>query len=260
MNAQLGDTEANAANPIRVLIVDDQSLVRDGLALIAGSAEDIDVVGTAENGRAGIEAALRLRPDVVLMDIRMPELDGISATAQLLRHEGESTDIRVIALTTYDSEDFAVRMLSAGASGFLLKDAPGEDLVRAIRTVHAGNGIIDPSMTKSLIQRMLSQHPQQAAGVAAPDAADAGAQAAANAAKASGRAPEAEAQFEQLTARERDVFELLVQGASNGEIAAKLFLAQVTVKSHVGRILEKLDLPDRVHVVIWAYQHGYASA
>lgn len=232
--------------PIRVLIVDDQSLVRDGLALIAGSAPDIDVVGTAEDGRAGVQAALKLRPDVVLMDIRMPVLDGIAATAELLANDAAG-DIRVIALTTYDSEDFAVRMLSAGASGFLLKDAPGEELVRAIRTVHAGNAILDPSMTRALIGRMVSGAGNDEATESA--AADA----------SSRRDPQAQASFDSLTAREREVFSLLVRGASNGEIAAELFLAQVTVKSHVGRILEKLSLPDRVHVVIWAYEHGFVS-
>lgn len=230
--------------PIRVLIVDDQSLVRDGLALIAGSAPDIEVIGTADDGSAGVAAALEKRPDVVLMDIRMPVMDGIAATSTLLQHEAEVRDIRVIALTTYDSEDFAVRMLAAGASGFLLKDAPGEELVRAIRTVHAGNAILDPSMTQTLIRRMVR-------GGVGQDAHDSGAVA----------TPDSQAQerFDSLSAREREVFSLLVRGASNGEIASELYLAQVTVKSHVGRILEKLSLPDRVHVVIWAYENGFVN-
>lgn len=230
--------------PIRVLIVDDQSLVRDGLALIAGSAPDIEVIGTADDGRAGVAAALEKRPDVVLMDIRMPVMDGIAATSTLLQHEAEARDIRVIALTTYDSEDFAVRMLAAGASGFLLKDAPGEELVRAIRTVHAGNAILDPAMTQTLIRRMVH-------GGVGQDAHDSGPAA----------TPDSQAQerFDSLSAREREVFSLLVRGASNGEIASELYLAQVTVKSHVGRILEKLSLPDRVHVVIWAYENGFVN-
>lgn len=230
--------------PIRVLIVDDQSLVRDGLALIAGSAPDIEVIGTADDGRAGVAAALEKRPDVVLMDIRMPVMDGIAATSTLLQHETEARDIRVIALTTYDSEDSAVRMLAAGASGFLLKDAPGEELVRAIRTVHAGNAILDPSMTQTLIRRMVhggvGQDAHDPGAVATPDS-------------------QAQARFDSLSAREREVFSLLVRGASNGEIASELYLAQVTVKSHVGRILEKLSLPDRVHVVIWAYENGFVN-
>lgn len=230
--------------PIRVLIVDDQSLVRDGLALIAGSAPDIEVIGTADDGRAGVAAALEKRPDVVLMDIRMPVMDGIAATSTLLQHEAEARDIRVIALTTYDSEDFAVRMLAAGASGFLLKDAPGEELVRAIRTVHAGNAILDPSMTQTLIRRMVH-------GGVGQDAHDSGPVATADS--------QAQERFDSLSAREREVFSLLVRGASNGEIASELYLAQVTVKSHVGRILEKLSLPDRVHVVIWAYENGFVN-
>lgn len=224
---------------IRVLIVDDQSLVREGLALIAGSDPQIEVVGQAEDGRAGLAAALRLRPDVVLMDVRMPAMDGIEATARLLEHEAEESEIRVIALTTYDSEDFAVRMLAAGASGFLLKDAPGEDLVRAIHTVHAGNAMIDPSMTKTLIGRFV------AAGTPASATTD--------------RDENRDKMLARLTARERDVLDYLVLGESNSAIAAELFLAEVTVKSHVGRILEKLELPDRVHVVIWAYESGFRS-
>ncbi|WP_282852722.1 response regulator [Gulosibacter sediminis] len=218
---------------IRVLIVDDQSLVREGLALIAGSVDDIEVVGKAENGREGVNLGLKLRPDVVLMDVRMPVMDGIEATERLLQHSGERPELRVLALTTYDSEDFAVRMLAAGASGFLLKDAPGEDLIRAIRTVAAGNAIIDPSMTRTLLHRLTTERPQQTA------------------------AADRDALVAHLTDRERDVLAQLVQGVSNAQIAKELFLAEVTVKTHVGRILDKLGLPDRVHVVIWAYESGY---
>ncbi|MDJ1371031.1 response regulator [Gulosibacter molinativorax] len=226
---------------IRVLIVDDQALVREGLSLIAGSDPQIEVVGRAEDGRAGVEAALRLRPDIVLMDVRMPRMDGIEATARILAGEAEAQAIRVIALTTYDSEDFAVRMLEAGASGFLLKDAPGEELVRAIHTVHAGNAIIDPSMTRTLLGRFTSGVPREASAEAAE------------------RDAQRERMLTRLTARERDVLEHLVLGESNATIAAELFLAEVTVKSHVGRILEKFDLPDRVHVVIWAFESGFRS-
>lgn len=234
-------TERPDTAPIRVLIVDDQSLVREGLALIAGSDAGIEVVGMAEDGRAGLAAALQLRPDIVLMDVRMPVMDGIEATGKLLEHDGEASEIRVIALTTYDSEDFAVRMLAAGASGFLLKDAPGEDLVRAIRTVHAGNAIIDPSMTKTLLKRLSGSSPSD------------------EVAQAADRDEKRSKMLAKLTARERDVLDYLVQGESNSSIAAKLFLAEVTVKSHVGRILEKFEVPDRVHVVIWAYESGFRS-
>lgn len=226
---------------IRVLIVDDQSLVRDGLALIAGSDPAIEVVGKAEDGRAGVAEALHLRPDIVLMDVRMPVMDGIEATTRLLQHEAESSEIRVIALTTYDSEDFAVRMLEAGASGFLLKDAPGEDLVRAIHTVFAGNAIIDPSMTKTLLDRFVSGGSRSFTVTSADEAQN------------------RDKMVARLTARERDVLKFLVQGESNSAIAAKLHLAEVTVKSHVGRILEKFELPDRVHVVIWAYESGFCN-
>jgi DNA-binding NarL/FixJ family response regulator len=205
---------------IRVLIVDDQSLVREG-------------VGKAENGREGVDLALKLRPDVVLMDVRMPEMDGIEATTRLLRHGAEQSELRVLALTTYDSEDFAVRMLAAGASGFLLKDAPGEDLIRAIRTVYEGNAIIDPSMTRTLLHRFTSP------GRVASEPVD------------------RDTLVANLTEREREVLAQLVRGVSNAQIARELFLAEVTVKTHVGRILDKLDLPDRVHVVIWAYESGY---
>ena len=225
------------AGRIRVLIVDDQALVREGLSLIAGSDPAIEIVGTADDGRAGIEAALRLRPDVVLMDVRMPGMDGIEATAKLLEHPAEAAEIRVLALTTYDSEDFAMRMLAAGASGFLLKDAPGEELVRAIGTVHAGNAVLDPQMTRSLVDRLT------AGGRHAP--------------VDEGRAAALEVQLASLTERERDVREHLVRGAPNARIAAALHLAEVTVKAHVGRILDKLGVPDRIHVVIWAYESGF---
>lgn len=226
--------------PIRILIVDDQALVREGLGLIAGSDPGIEVVGTAEDGRAGVEAALRLRPDVVLMDVRMPVMDGIEATSKLLAHPAEADEIRVLALTTYDSEDFALRMLAAGASGFLLKDAPGEDLIRAIRTVHEGNAILDPQMTRSVIARAVEggviAHDDDATATAARDAA-----------------------LAKLTAREREVLDHLVRGSSNAQIAAALYLAEVTVKAHVGRILDKLGAPDRIHVVIWAYETGLVT-
>ncbi|NLT25526.1 MAG: response regulator transcription factor [Microbacteriaceae bacterium] len=225
------------AAPIRVLVVDDQALVREGLSLIAGSDPGIEVVGTADDGRAGLEAALRLRPDVVLMDVRMPGMDGIEATAKLLARPAEAAEIRVLALTTYDSEDFAVRMLAAGASGFLLKDAPGEELVRAIRTVHLGDAVLDPRMTRQLVDRLT------AGGRTAPIDEQ--------------RAAALDAQLASLTERERDVLEHLVRGASNARIAAALHLAEVTVKAHVGRILDKLDVPDRIHVVIWAYESGH---
>ena len=223
---------------IRVLIADDQALVREGLALIAGSAPDIEVVGHAVDGLDAVESALRLRPDVVLMDVRMPNMDGIEATEKLLVHAGEADEIRVLALTTYDSEDFALRMLEAGASGFLLKDAPGEQLLHAIRTVAGGSAIMEPQITRALVARAHAD-----ADTSVPEAL----------------VSQRDAQLAQLTAREREVLELLVEGESNASIAASLFLAEVTVKAHVGRILDKLGVPDRIHVVIWAYETGFIS-
>lgn len=221
---------------IRILIADDQALVREGLALIAGSAPDIEVIGRAVDGRDALESALRLRPDVVLMDVRMPNMDGIEATKRLLEHEAEASEIRVLALTTYDSEDFALRMLEAGASGFLLKDAPGEQLLHAIRTVAAGNAIIDPQITRALVDRLSVR---SSGGVDEEVSA------------------RRDQQLAELTAREREVLDLLVCGESNAAIAGKLHLAEVTVKAHVGRILDKLEAPDRIHVVIWAYETGF---
>lgn len=224
--------------PIRVLIVDDQALVREGLALVAGAADDIEVVGKAADGAEGLAAAYRLSPDVVLMDVRMPGIDGITATERLAAQPPQGPPCRILALTTYDSEDFAVRMLRGGASGFLLKDAPGEELQRAIRAVHGGDAVLDPKMTRQLIARL-------AVGAAPSEDAD--------------RVRAREGQLAMLTERERDVLAHVVRGESNAQIAGALYLAEVTVKAHVGRILDKLGVPDRVHVVIWGYESGYLA-
>jgi DNA-binding NarL/FixJ family response regulator len=212
--------------PVRVLLVDDDDLMRAGLTAVLSSDETIDVVGEAPDGRAAVERAIELRPDVVLMDVRMPGLDGIAATRELL---AVSPDAKVVVLTTFEQDDYIFGALSAGASGFLLKRTRPEELIAAIHTVAAGDSLLSPSVTRTVIQRV--------AGQPAPDAG-------------------AEARLDELTARERDVLELIARGLSNGEIAATLVIEESTVKTHVRHILRKLRLRDRVQAVIFGYESG----
>jgi DNA-binding NarL/FixJ family response regulator len=212
--------------PVRVLLVDDDDLMRAGLTAVLSSDETIDVVGEAPDRRAAVERAIELRPDVVLMDVRMPGLDGIAATRELL---AVSPDVRVVVLTTFEQDDYIFGALSAGASGFLLKRTRPEELIAAIHTVAAGDSLLSPSVTRTVIQRL--------AGQPAPDAA-------------------AEVRLDELTARERDVLELIARGLSNGEIAAALVIEESTVKTHVRHILRKLRLRDRVQAVIFGYESG----
>jgi DNA-binding NarL/FixJ family response regulator len=212
--------------PVRVLLVDDDDLMRAGLTAVLSSDETIDVVGEAPDGRAAVERAIELRPDVVLMDVRMPGLDGIAATRELL---AVSPDVRVVVLTTFEQDDYIFGALSAGASGFLLKRTRPEELIAAIHTVAAGDSLLSPSVTRTVIQRL--------AGQPAPDT-------------------RAEARLDELTARERDVLELIARGLSNGEIAATLVIEESTVKTHVRHILRKLRLRDRVQAVIFGYESG----
>jgi DNA-binding NarL/FixJ family response regulator len=212
--------------PVRVLLVDDDDLMRAGLTAVLSSDETIEVVGEAPDGRAAVERAIELRPDVVLMDVRMPGLDGIAATRELL---AVSPDVKVVVLTTFEQDDYIFGALSAGASGFLLKRTRPEELIAAIHTVAAGDSLLSPSVTRTVIQRL--------AGQPAPDA-------------------KAEAQLDELTARERDVLELIARGLSNGEIAAKLVIEESTVKTHVRHILRKLRFRDRVQAVIFGYESG----
>jgi DNA-binding NarL/FixJ family response regulator len=212
--------------PVRVLLVDDDDLMRAGLTAVLSSDETIDVVGEAADGRAAIERAIELRPTVVLMDVRMPGLDGIAATRELL---AISPDVKVVVLTTFEQDDYIFGALSAGASGFLLKRTRPEELIAAIHTVAAGDSLLSPSVTRTVIQRL--------AGQPAPDAG-------------------AEARLDELTARERDVLELIARGLSNGEIAATLVIEESTVKTHVRHILRKLRLRDRVQAVIFGYESG----
>lgn len=217
---------------IRVALVDDQSLVRGGLNMIISSQPDLEVVAEAGTGREALQALAATPADVVLMDVRMPGMDGIETTAALLEQAGRlhpRVPHRVIVLTTFDLDDYALEAIRAGASGFLLKDGRPEDLVAAIRTVHSGDAVIAASTTKRLLDHFVPL-------MAAPPAPPAG--------------------LDRLTEREREVLELIARGRSNGEIAQDLFLSEATVKTHVGRVLAKLDLRDRVQAVVLAYEAG----
>jgi DNA-binding NarL/FixJ family response regulator len=207
---------------ISALLADDQALVRAGFALILNSEPDITVVGEADDGAAAVQLALDSQPDVILMDVRMPEMDGIEATRRIAEANPAT---RVLILTTFDLDDYVVAAFRAGASGFLLKTAPRDQLVAAVRTVHTGEALLAPLSTRRLIE----QFAQPTAG------ADA---------------------LESLTARERDVLSFLARGLSNAEIAAELVVEPSTVKSHVAGVLAKLDLRDRVHAVVYAYESG----
>jgi DNA-binding NarL/FixJ family response regulator len=215
--------------PIRVLVADDQRLVRSGLALLIGETDDLVVVGEAADGVEAVERTLDLSPDVVLMDIRMPRLDGLAATRTVLAR----TSAKVLILTTFDSDEHVYEALRLGASGFLLKDCPADQLLTAIRSVAEGDVLIDPAVTRRLIGRFTR------ALRPAPQPAEA-----------------APVELASLTVRELDVLRLLATGLSNAEIARRLVVEDSTVKTHVGRILTKLDLRDRVQAVVLAYETG----
>ncbi|WP_030455830.1 response regulator [Herbidospora cretacea] len=206
--------------PVRVLVVDDQALIREAIAALLGVQPGVTVVGTAADGHEAVERAAALRPDIVLMDVRMPRMDGVSAVAALREHAPE---VRVVMLTTFDDEEYVVRALRAGATGYLLKDLPARDLAAAVRLAHAGVAQLDPAVTARLV---------------APGGA---------------RAPEAQVP---LTARELDVLRLVAAGASNREIADRLHLSEGTVKNHLSRILQRLGLRDRVQAAVYARDHG----
>jgi DNA-binding NarL/FixJ family response regulator len=210
---------------IRVLLVDDQELMRMGFRMVLGAQEDVDVVGEAANGLDAVHLAERLRPDVVLMDVRMPVLDGVEATKLI----AEAGTAKILVMTTFDLDEYALSALRNGASGFLLKDTPPGDLVSALRAVASGDAVVSPSVTKRLLSRFLGD-----GGGELRDAAV----------------------LEALTEREREVLVLIAKGLSNTEIARKLFLSEATVKTHVGRILAKLELRDRVQAVVLAYETG----
>jgi DNA-binding NarL/FixJ family response regulator len=217
---------------IRVLLVDDQELLREGLAMMLDAQPDIEVVGQADDGVAGVAAAKRLGPGVILMDIRMPNMDGVEATRQIVAALPPGKGPRVIVLTTFDLDEYVVSALQAGASGFLLKDAAPADIVAAVRAVAAGNALLAPTVTRRLLDRFVARG--EVAHLGPPPG------------------------LGELTEREREVMGLVVAGLSNPEIAARLYLSEATVKTHVGRILMKLGVRDRVQLVILAYQHGLA--
>jgi RNA polymerase sigma factor (sigma-70 family) len=218
-----------SAPSVRVLLVDDDELMRAGLRAVLSSDESIRVVGEASSGRAAISAVRAYRPDVVLMDVRMPDLDGVSATREVL---ATSPDVKVVILTTFEQDDYIFGALNAGASGFLLKRTRPEELLAAIHAVAAGDSLLSPSVTRTVIERMARQPvPSLVAGE----------------------------QLEELTAREREVLELVARGLSNREIAEALVIEESTVKTHVKRILMKLGLRDRIQAVIFAYETGLAQ-
>ena len=231
------DTTTAPTGPIRVVLVDDQQLVRGGFRMLINSQPDLEVVAEAGNGNEALAALAAVRADVVLMDVRMPGMDGIEATEKLLTAGGvRNEDVKVVVLTTFDLDEYALSAIQAGASGFLLKDAPPEELLEAIRTVHRGDAVIAPSTTRRLLDHV------------APMLRTAGTPGSPHAAAVA-----------TLTPREHEVFTLIAQGLSNPEIAAKLFLSEATVKTHVGHILAKLDARDRVQAVVIAYETGVVA-
>jgi DNA-binding NarL/FixJ family response regulator len=211
---------------IRVLIADDQALVRGGFRMILDAQKDIEVVGEAGDGREALEKARELEPDVVLMDIRMPELDGLEATRRLLSGDGRT---RILILTTFDADEYVYHAMRAGASGFMLKDVRPEQLAEAVRVVAAGDALLAPTITRRLVEQFVRRPPPGSAKP--PELAD-------------------------LTERELDVLVLVARGLSNGEIASALFLTEATVKTHLTHILTKLGLRDRVQAVVVAYESG----
>ena len=223
---------ATTAPPVRVLVADDQELIREGIASLLGIQPGIDVVGTARNGREAVEQAVALAADVVLMDVRMPGCDGTEATARIRR---ELPACQVVMLTTFDDEEYVVQALRAGAAGYLLKDLPAAELASAVRLAHAGIAQFGPQATGRLASA-LARHQAPVPG------------------DASGAIPGQPGQ--PLTARETDVLRLVARGATNREIAARLFLSEGTVKNHLSRILARLGLRDRTHAAIYARDHG----
>jgi len=220
-----------------VLLADDQELMRMAFRMVIESQSDLSVAGEAANGVQAVAAVLELRPDVVLMDVRMPEMDGVQTTRRIVE---SGSDSRIIILTTFDLDEYVYAALRAGASGFLLKDTPPAELLSAIRAVAGGDAVVAPSITRRLLTAYAQRLP-----VHAPDAGP-----------AERIAPEQRELLEQLTAREQEVLLLVARSLSNSEIAAQLVLSEATVKSHVGRVLAKLNLRDRVQIVVFAYESG----
>ncbi|NYV76089.1 MULTISPECIES: response regulator transcription factor [Streptomyces] len=221
--------------PIRVMLVDDQALLRTGFRMVLDAQPDMEVVAEAGDGEEALRLLAGARADVVLMDVRMPRMDGVEATRRVCAEPGAP---KVLILTTFDLDEYAFTALRAGASGFMLKDVPPGDLLAAIRAVHSGDAVVAPSTTRRLLDRFAPMLP------GLPDE----------------RSRTRDEELSRLTTREREVMVLVAQGLSNGEIAARLVLSEATVKTHVGRILTKLGLRDRVQVVVLAYETGLVRA
>jgi DNA-binding NarL/FixJ family response regulator len=215
---------------VRILLADDHAMFRSGLRAVLDTQSDFDCVAEVTDGRAAVAETVRLRPDVAILDVRMPKLDGLAAAEAILADGDVGT--RILVLTTFDTDEYVYRALAAGASGFLLKSLPPEELVAAVRIAARGDALVDPSVTRRLVARF-------AAGIAPREAPDA-------------RAPG----LDRLTAREYEVLLLVAAGHSNAEIGARLYVGDETVKTHVSRILAKLGLRDRVHAVVYAHRHG----
>lgn len=234
--------DRDSTAPIRVALVDDQQLVRSGFSMLINSQPDLDVVVEAGNGLEALQALGAAAADVVLMDVRMPGMDGIEATRRLIERAASApagsarAELRIVVLTTFDLDEYALVAIEAGASGFLLKDAPPEELLDAIRTVHRGDAVIAPSTTRRLLDHVAPLLRAQG-----------------------NERPEDQEAVERLTAREREVFTLMAQGRSNPEIGADLFVSEATVKTHVGHILAKLGARDRVQAVVIAYETGVVT-
>lgn len=236
---------------IRVLLVDDQSLIRLGFRMVLENEPDLEVVGEADDGEGAVALATELEPDVVVMDVRMPGMDGIAATERIAER---LPGVRVLIVTTYDLDEYAFAGLRAGASGFLLKNARPAELLQAIRTVAAGDAIVEPRITRRLLDLFGPQLPGAGADAASPPPVG---QAATDAvAAAPGADPRAHPRLASLTDREAEVFTAIARGMSNAEISAALYLSESTVKTHVGRILMKLGLRDRIHAVVLGYETG----
>jgi DNA-binding NarL/FixJ family response regulator len=219
---------------IRVLVADDQAMVRAGFRVLLAGEPDIEVVAEASNGVEAVEKAARFDPTVVLMDIRMPELDGLEATRRILAASPEDEAPKILMLTTFDLDEYVYEALRAGASGFLLKDTPPEQLVEAIHVVAGGDALLSPVVTRRVIAEFVRRPP----ATARPPAPG----------------------LDELTARELEILRLIARGLSNAEIAAEAFVSETTVKTHVARILQKLRVRDRVQAVVFAYEHGIVQA